>query len=211
MEDVLERYARPLDPLEPVVCLDEKPVQLLEDARPVKRAAGPGEITKRDYEYIRRGTANIFAALEPKAGRHFSRVTPNRSAVEFAKMVGSIERRYPQARTIHLVVDNLNTHVEKSLVGFYGPEEGHRIWGRFTAHYTPKHGSWLNQAEIENSLLGRQALGSERVPKYRALQRRVRGWTARANRRQLVIHWRFTTEKARRVFGYRPKFTRSQD
>ena len=211
MEDVLDLYAQRMDPRQPVVCLDEKPVQLLEDARPLQRATSPGKITKRDYEYVRNGTANIFGAMEPKVGRHFSRVTPNRSGAEFAKMLGSVARRYPEAETIHLVMDNLNTHAEASLTQFYGEEIGRTIWERFTVHYTPKHGSWLNQAEIEISLLSRQALGRERVPDYGALRQRIRSWSTKATRRKLVINWRFTKKKARLVFGYKPDNMRSRN
>ena len=210
MEDVLEVYARPLDEQEPMVCLDEKPVQLLEDARPLQRATLPGTITKRDHEYVRHGTANIFGAVEPKAGRHFSCVTPNRSGAEFAKMLASVARRYPEAETIHLVMDNLNTHTEGSLTQFYGEETGRSIWERFTVHYTPKHGSWLNQAEIELSLLSRQALGRERIPDRAVLQGQVTSWSRCATRRRSVINWTFTKKKAQRLFGYKPANMRSQ-
>jgi len=210
MEDVLKLYSRPLDPHEPVVCLDEKPVQLLEDARPLQRATSPGTITKRDYEYVRNGTANIFGVVEPKAGRHFSCVTPDRSGAEFAKMLTSVARRYPDAETIHLVMDNLNTHREASLTQFYGEEFGRSIWERFTVHYTPKHGSWLNQAEIELSLLSRQALGRERIPDRDVLRRQVASWSRCATRRKSVINWTFTKKKAQRLFGYKPENMRSE-
>ena len=210
MEDVLEVYAQPLDPQEPVVCLDEKPVQLLEDARPLQRATSPGTVTKRDYEYVRKGTANIFGVVEPKAGRHFSRVTPDRTGAEFAKMLVRVARCYPEADTIHLVMDNLNTHTEGSLTQFYGEEVGRSVWDRFTVHYTPKHGSWLNQAEIELSLLSRQALGKERVPDRAVLQRQVASWSRCASRRKSVINWNFTKKKAQRLFGYKPANRRSE-
>ena len=210
MEDVLEVYSWPLDPQEPVVCLDEKPIQLLEDARPLQRATSPGMITKRDSEYVRHGTANIFGAVEPKAGRHFSCVTPNRSGAEFAKMAASVARRYPEAETIHLVMDNLNTHREASLTQFYGEEIGRSIWDRFSVHYTPKHGSWLNQAEIELSLVSRQALGKERVPDCGVLKQQVASWSRCATRRKSVINWTFTKTKAQRLFGYMPENRRSE-
>jgi hypothetical protein len=210
MEDVLEVYARPLDPQEPVVCLDEKPVQLLEDARPLQRATTPGTITKRDSEYVRHGTANIFGVVEPKAGRHLSCVTPDRSGAEFAKMMAGVARCYPEAETIHLVMDNLNTHREASLIQFYGEEIGRSIWDRFTVHYTPKHGSWLNQAEIELSLVSRQALGKERVPDRALLQKQVTIWSRCATRRKSIINWTFTKRKAQLHFGYKPENRRSE-
>jgi hypothetical protein len=151
MEDVLATYERPLNESEPVVCLDEKLVSLHADVRPPIPAA-PGKVAKRDNEYKRCGTANVFCAVEPKAGQHFTWPTPNRSSAEFAQVVARWADHYPQAETIHLVVDNLNIHCRKSLTKFYGEETGNAIWDRFTIHYTPKHGSWLNQAEIEISL-----------------------------------------------------------
>jgi hypothetical protein len=138
--------------------LDEKPVSLHAEVRPPVPAA-PGEIAKRDSEYKRCGTANVFCAVEPKAGRHFTFPTPDRSGAEFAKVVDLIVRRYPEAQTVHLIMDNLNIHCRKSLTDYFGIEYGNQIWDRLTVHYTPKHGSWLNQAEIEISLFGRQLLG----------------------------------------------------
>lgn len=168
MEDVLELYERPYDSREPVVCLDEKPVSLHADVRP-PRPARPGHIAKRDNEYRRCGTANIFAIVEPKAGRHLNRVTPNRSAKQFARAIAALVVAYPKARTIHLVLDNLNIHCEGSLVPVFGERRARQLWRRLTIHHTPKHGSWLNQAEIELSLLARQALGTERITTRGAL------------------------------------------
>src|SRR5262249_41034002 len=152
MEALLDLYERPLDPKEPVICLDERPVQLLDFER-FRVPCGPGRIAKQDYEYVRCGTANLFCSVEPKAGRHRIRATPNRKAPAFAEEMRDIVRRYPHARTIHVVLDNLNTHSEKSLVERFGLRRGRRLWNRFTVHYTPKHGSWLNQAEIEIGLV----------------------------------------------------------
>jgi len=212
MENLLDLYERPVRASEPVVCLDEKPVQLLEDVRRVRRGLRCNRIRRRDYEYRRRGVANVFCALEPKAGRHFNRVTPNRGAREFAKMMGAIARRYPHARTIHIVMDNVNTHCEESMVRFYGRREGMRIWRRFRLHPTPKHGSWLNQAEIEVCLVSRQVLGSgsRRIGKQAMLRDEIRAFNTEANHAGLVIHWRFTTKDARRTFGYKCKKTRSK-
>jgi DDE superfamily endonuclease len=152
MEDVLETYEQPHDPNEPVVCLDEKPVTLHAEVRPAS-AAVPGQEARRDSEYERRGTANVFCAVEPKAGRHFTFATPDRSAVQFAQVICELAMEYPNAATIHLVMDNLNIHRRKSLTDLLGEEIGGEVWDRFTVHYTPTHGSWLNQAEIENRQL----------------------------------------------------------
>ncbi len=137
MEDVLELYERPHNPRQPVVCLDEKPITLHADLRP-PAAARPGREARRDNEYERRGTANVFCAVEPKAGRHFTFATPNRSALEFAQVAFEIALQYMQTETIHLVVDNLNIHRRKSLVDLLGTEFGSEIWDRFTVHYTPQ-------------------------------------------------------------------------
>jgi len=152
MEDVLERYEQPYDPKEPVVCLDEKPVTLHADVRPASPAK-PGREARQDNEYERRGTANVFCAVEPKAGRHFTFPTADRSACQFAQVAFQLAMQYPEAKTIHLVMDNLNIHCRKSLTDLYGAAVGAEIWNCFTVHHTPTHGSWLNQAEIENRYL----------------------------------------------------------
>jgi hypothetical protein len=203
MENLLDLYEKPLNPREPVVCLDEKPMQLLQEARPPMAADRPGQILRRDNEYVRNGTANIFGVVEPKAGRHMAEVTPNRSGPAFAKEAARIARAYPEARTIHLVVDNLSTHSQKVVVDTYGKKRGKEIWNRFTVHPTPKHGSWLNQAEIELSLLSRQCLGHDRLGDIDLLRRRVKAWDWRANREKVKIDWRFTTKDAQEKFGYR--------
>ena len=131
MEDVLETYEKPYDPAEPVVCLDEKPVTLHADVRPAS-AAKPGREARRHNEYERRGTANVFCAVEPKAGRHFTFPTPNRSAFEFARVAGELAMQYREAKTIHLVIDNLNIHRRKSLIDAFGIQMGTEIWKRFT-------------------------------------------------------------------------------
>ena len=208
MEDVLALYERPYDPQEPVICFDEKPVSLHADVRP-PRPARPGHIAKRDNEYRRCGTANIFAIVEPKAGRHLSFVTPNRSGRAFALAIEGLVAKYPDARTIHLVLDNLNIHDQSSLVPVFGKRRARQLWRRLTIHYTPKHGSWLNQAEIELSLIVRQALGTERIPTRPALAQRLRAWNRRANRRRTRINWSFTRKAARIKFKYRPS-TRSK-
>jgi hypothetical protein len=149
MEDVLALYEKPY------ICLDEQPASLHGDVRPC-RPARPGHIAKRDNEYKRCGTANIFAVVEPKAGRHFNCPTPNRSAAQFAQVMQNLVAAYPLARKIHLVMDNLNIHCRKSLTDHLGAKPGRAVWSRLKVHYTPKHGSWLNQAEIELSLVSRQ-------------------------------------------------------
>jgi DDE superfamily endonuclease len=141
MEEVLATYERPLRAEEPVVCLDERPVQLTADTRPPTRAR-PGRQARCDYEYKRHGTANLFCAVEPKAGWHLVRATPNRTGPEFAKVIRAITAHYPAADTIHLVMDNLSTHTRKSLTDYYGQEAGGTLWDRLMVHYTPKHASW---------------------------------------------------------------------
>jgi hypothetical protein len=202
MEDVLETYEKAYDPKEPVVCLDEKPVTLHADIRPSSPAA-PGREARRDNEYERRGTANVFCAVEPKAGRHFTFPTPDRSGFEFAQVTFELAMQYPEAETIHLVLDNLNIHCSKSLTDLYGAELGGEIWDRFTIHYTPKHGSWLNQAEIEIGMFSRQCLGTRRIPDLKTLRRESRAWNRRMNRDHIKIHWTFDRKEARRKFGYK--------
>ena len=201
MEDVLALYEKPYRSAEPVICLDEKPVSLHADVRQ-GRPAQPGRIAKRDNEYKRCGTANIFAVVEPKAGRHFTGATPNRSAAQFAQVVQRLVAGYPFARKIHLVMDNLNIHCRKSLTDHLGAKEGRYIWSRLQVHYTPKHGSWLNQAEIELSLVSRQCLGTRRIPTLDLLQSGVNAWNATANRDRTHIRWNFTRKAARLRFGY---------
>ena len=204
MEDLLELYERPQSPEEPVVCLDEKPVTLHADIRPTSPAR-PGREARRDSEYARCGTANIFCAVEPKAGRHFTYPTPNRSAVDFAKVIVDLALQYPAARTIHLVLDNLNIHRLKSLTDLLGAQIGGEVWDRFTVHYTPIHGSWLHQAEIAIGLLSRQCLGKRRIPDLKALRRQVRAWNRRLNQAHTRINWKFTRRDARAKFGYKTK------
>ena len=201
MEDVLRLYERPYNPKEPVVCLDEKPVQCLADSRQTIRVKN-GSI-RRDYEYVRNGTANVFCVVEPKAGRHLTRATKNRKHPAFARLMQRIAAFYPAAKTIHVVMDNLSTHTEASLKRALGNKEGARLWSRFTPHYTPTHGSWLNQAEIAISIFSRQCLGKRRVSSLRDLKRETTAWFHRSDRNRLRIDWRFTVKKAREKFHYR--------
>jgi DDE superfamily endonuclease len=210
MEDVLETYEQPYDPQRPVLCLDEKPVTLHADVRPTSPAQ-PGREARRDNEYERRGTANVFCAVEPKAGRHFTFPTPDRSGFEFAQVAVSLALAYPAAKTIHLVMDNLSSHRQKSLAATFGAEMAAEVWDRFTVHYTPTHGSWLNQAEIEIGMFSRQCLGKRRIPDLKTLRREAKAWNRRMNRDRVKIAWTFDRKTARRKFGYkRTPFTRSK-
>ena len=207
MEDVLALYEKPYTEKEPVVCLDEKPVSLHAEVRP-PRPTRPGHIAKRDSEYERCGTANLFAVVEPKAGRHFTCATPNRSAAQFARVVQRLVTAYPGARTIHAVMDNLNIHCEEPLTDHFGQRRGRQVWRRLTVHFTPKHGSWLNQAEIELSLVSRGCLGTRRIDNLPHLRRETRAWNTRANRAKTRIRWQFTRRDARRKFGYQKKLSK---
>ena len=210
MEDVLGVYARRYDPKQPVVCLDEKPITLHAEVRPASPAA-PGREARRDNEYKRCGTANVFCAVEPKAGRHFTFVTPNRSGFEFAQVAVTLALAYPDAKTIHLVTDNLNIHRRKALADVFGAEMATEVWDRFTVHYTPTHGSWLNQAEIEIGIFSRQCLGKRRIPSLKTLKSEAKAWNRRMNRDRVKIAWKFDRKAARRKFGYdRQSFKRSK-
>jgi len=210
MEGVLEIYERPYNPVQPVVCLDEKPVTLHAEVRPATPAA-PGREARRDSEYERRGTANVFCAVEPKAGRHFTFATANRSGCEFAQALFQLALAYPEAETIHLVMDNLSSHSRKSLTDLCGEEFGGEIWAAFTPHYTPVHGSWLNQAEIEIGLFSRQCLGKRRIPDLKTLRREATAWNRGVNRDRVRIDWRFDRQAARQKFGYKkPPIMRSE-
>lgn len=210
MEDVLSLYEKPYNPDKPVVCLDERPVQLLDDARPSQRLAD-GSL-RRDYEYRRCGTANLFCGVEPRGGRHFTKATRTRNRFDFAKMMRTIALAYPCAVVIHIVLDNLSTHTRNSLVAAFGEREAAALWKRFKVHYTPKHGSWLNQAEIEISLVSRECLGQGRTQSLSALRLQTRAWNRLANRRRRMIDWTFTRRDARKKFAYKStKVTRAED
>jgi hypothetical protein len=201
MEDILRLYARSYDEHEPVVCLDERPVVLRADARP-RQSGAPGRCTRVDYEYVRKGTANVFCIVEPLTGRRLTQATKNRTGRAFAAQLKRIARRYSRARRIHLVVDNLSTHTLKALVERYGESEGRALGRRFRIHYTPTHASWLNAAEIEASLVAREALGKRRFPSHRALRAHLALWRGRADRARRSIAWSFTVSDARKKFRY---------
>jgi transposase len=195
MEDVLEVYQRPYDPLFPQVCIDEMPVQLLSDVRDPLPCA-PGRPARVDNEYERKGTANVFVGFEPLAGWRRYEVTERRTAVDFARFVkGLLDERYQEAKKVVLVMDNLNTHSPASLYEAFGPEQARRLTERLEIHYTPKHGSWLNMAEIEFSALGRRL--DDRTPDRDALIRRAAAVEQDRNANAKGADWRFTTADAR--------------
>jgi hypothetical protein len=200
MEDVLELYTREYDPSEPVLCMDEKSVQLLAHTRDVLPPK-PGKVRKVDHEYVRCGTANIFACFEPKRGA--LQVTERRTALDFAFFLAYIATLYPDATKIHLVMGNLNTHCEKSLIQAFGLRQGRALWRKFTVHYTPKHASWLNQAELLLSAVSRAALRKTRHETKRKLQKTLTAWTK--NNKNFVTSWKFSVADAQRKFKYKKK------
>jgi hypothetical protein len=202
MEDVLEVYTRPYDARFPQVCMDETNKQLLAQVRePLpQRPATPeqrGTVRREDYEYEREGTANLFLACEPLRGWRHVAVTARRTAVDWAHFIRDlVDRHYPEAERIVLVLDNLNTHGPASLYEAFTPAEARRILHRLEIHYTPKHGSWLDMAEIELSVLARQCL-DRRIATREQLAHEVAAWEAARNATQVTINWRFTTADAR--------------
>jgi len=201
MEDVLRVYARPYDARQPVVCLDERPVVLRAPARPGSPMRR-GRPSRSDYEYVRKGTANVFCVVEPKTGKRLTRATRQRTNRDFGRALNRVSKAYPKAKRIHLVVDNLSTHSEKACVETFGERKGRSLWRRFKVHFTPKHGSWLNAAEMEAGLVGRQCLGKRRIPDFRTLRREVGAWRRVATREGMPIRWKFRVKDARRVFRY---------
>ena len=169
MQDVLDQYEKPYDATEPVICMDEQPYQLLDDVRPSEPAA-PGKAAKEDYEYRRCGTCSVFVAVEPKGGKRFVQARRHRKRANFARFVRDLLRRYPKARRIHLVLDNLNTHNAKSLTETFDTKQAKQLLQRIEWHHTPKHASWLNMAEIELSVLTCQCL-RRRLARIDSVQR----------------------------------------
>lgn len=198
MEDVINLYEKPFNKKEPVICFDEKSKQLLEDSRKGKEMK-PGKIAIRDYEYVRNGTSNIFVAIEPKGGKRFTEVTKRRTKEDYAHFLKKLIAKYPHAEFIHLVQDNLNTHHEKSLIVAFGEEESQKMMKRLKFHFTPKHASWLNMAEIEIGILSRQCL-KRRIADQNELTEEVSAWEKRSNEAKRAITWKFTTEKAQQTF-----------
>lgn len=201
MEDILALYETPYKASEPVLCLDEKPVQLLASTRAELRMSR-GKVARFDYEYKRCGTANIFGIVEPRTGRHLTYATKTRKAPDFAHALELISKRYRRAKRIHLVMDNLNTHTRWSLTRTFGEKKGLKLWNRFVVHYTPVHASWLNQAEIAINLWSRECLGQRRIPYLDALQKQTDAWTRTADAERRTIRWTFTRKKARTKFRY---------
>jgi hypothetical protein len=196
MEDVLDVYTRPYDPRVPLVCMDETSKQLLRDKRrPIPIQSERPE--RVDYEYEREGVVNLFLFCEPLAGQRWVTVTDHRTKIDWAQQIKDlVDHRYPKAERIALVMDNLNTHTPASLYEVFPPAEAKRLADKLEIHPTPKHGSWLNIAEIELSVLSRQCL-DRRVPDFATMAAEVAAWQARRDRLGGTVDWRFTTADAR--------------
>jgi hypothetical protein len=195
MEQILEVYKRPLDPRYPVVCMDESPKQLITETRnPIP--CSPGQTARYDYEYRRCGTCNIFLAGEPLAGKRMVKITERRTKQDWALFLQDIAEKYSAAERITMVMDNLNTHTPGSLYETYPPEGAKALWDRFEFVYTPKHGSWLNMAEIELSVLYGQCL-NRRIGDIEVVRNEVKAWEESRNNKIARVNWQFTTEDAR--------------
>ena len=196
MEDVLEVYKRPYDPQRPVVCLDETSKQLIGEIRTPVPAA-PGQVAHYDWEYVRHGVANLFMMFEPLAGQRDVEVTDRRTKKDYAECLRKLsDEVYPEAEVIVLVQDNLHTHSPASLYEAFAPTEAQRLAERFEFHYTPKHGSWLDMAEIELGILGRQCL-SQRIDHIEDLRRHTHAWEKSRDQAEVQGNWQFTTADAR--------------
>ena len=206
MYALLELYARPMSHSEPVICIDEKSLQLIGHSRaPLPmNSRSPARV---DYEYMRHGTANLFVAVEPKAGQQIVSVTEHRGKVDFVAFIGDLlTNAYAKARRVHLVLDNLNTHFRKCFDDVLGKRAANKLLRRVQFHYTPKHASWLNMAEIEIGILSRQCL-DRRVASRQLLESEVDAWQRARNTAQRTIEWTFTRQDADRKLGrhYVPK------
>jgi hypothetical protein len=201
MEDVLDLYAEPYDPTRPTVTFDETSKQLIGETRqPLPPRSG--QVARYDYEYKRNGTRNIFLVCEPQAGWRHVEVTTQRTMQNFAhQMKWLVDERYPEAEVIRVVLDNLNTHKPGSLYETFAPAEAHRLCQKLEFHYTPKHGSWLNMAEIELSVFARQCL-QRRIATEGTLKRELAAVEATLNAAQAKIHWQFTTTQAREKLAH---------
>jgi hypothetical protein len=201
MEDVLDVYTRPYDPRYPQVCFDEISKQLLADVLPPLPAA-PGRPAREDYEYERHGVRNLFLWYEPLLSRRHVEVTDHRTRVDFAQMMKDlVDVHYPDAIKVILVLDNLNTHSPASLYAAFDPAEAKQISDRLEFHYTPKHGSWLNMAEIELAILSTQCL-DQRIPDTATLKAETAAWEGTRNATATRVNWRFTTADARIKLRY---------
>lgn len=200
MYDILDLYKEPYNRKKPVIGLDEKPKQLIEDSRspiPTK----PGKTAKQDYEYIRKGTANIFMAVEPKGGKRCTQVTCQRTKKDFAFFVRKlVNKHYTHADLLRIVVDNLNTHNKSSFYENFSEKEAHQILSKIEFHYTPTHASWLNVAEIEIGVMDTECT-DRRIKNEEILIREVKAWTIRRNRQRKKINWTFTKQKADKKLG----------
>jgi len=195
MERVLDVYRRPYSRAFPVICMDETPRQLIRETRvPIPPRAGQCE--RYDYEYQRCGVCNVFMATEPLAGKRMTKVTERKTKIDWAHFLGDIAERYPRAKKITLVMDNLNTHCPGALYEAYPPEKAKAVWDPFEFVYTPKHGSWLNVAEIELNVMINQCL-NRRIDSIEVLCQEVSAWQAGRDRRQAKVNWQFTTADAR--------------
>ena len=196
MEDILSLYTQPEDPKRPLVCMDEVPKQLISDVRP-SLPAQEDRPKRFDYEYKRHGVANIFMFFEPFAGRRHVKVTSTRKRLDWAQAMRELsDEIHPDAEKIIVVLDNLNTHTPAAFYLAYEPEEARRLVNRFEFRFTPKHGSWLNMAEIELSVLSRQCI-NRRIQDEQTLHKEVQAWTNDRNSKNVKVDWRFTTADAR--------------
>ena len=200
MYDILDLYEEPYDSLRPVLGIDEKPKQLIEDSRtPIPLTMG--KIEKQDYEYIRRGKVNIFMSVEPKGGKRYTEVTDQRTKKDFALyMKYLLEVKYPSVKVLRIVVDNLNTHNESSFYENFEKKEAKRILKKIEFHYTPTHASWLNVAEIEIGIMDRECT-NRRIKNKEMLTREVKAWEKRRNKQRKKIEWTFTKQKADKKLG----------
>jgi hypothetical protein len=195
MEQVLDVYQRAHDPKRPVVCMDETPRQLIGEVNEPEPMR-PGCAARQDYEYERKGTCNVFMACEPLAGKRITQVTQQKTKLDWAQFVKTIAQAWPEAEQITLVMDNLNTHTPAALYEAFPAKEAKALWDRFEFVYTPKHGSWLNMAEIELGVMIRQCL-SRRIDNIETLSAEVRAWQQHRDNHKATINWQFTTEDSR--------------
>ncbi len=195
MEMVLEVYRRPYDPRFPVVCMDESPKQLIGETK-IPITAVPGRIARYDYEYKRHGACNIFMASEPLVGKRFVKITERKTKIDWAHFLEDIATLYTDAERITLVMDNLNTHTPGSLYEAFRPAQAKQLWDRFDFVYTPKHGSWLNMAEIELNVLTGQCL-NRRIDNIEDVRKETAAWQDYRNSRKSTVNWQFSTDDAR--------------
>ena len=195
MEKILEVYKRPYDSLYPVVCMDESPKQLIGETQ-IPISAQPGSLEKHDYEYVRKGVCNIFMSNEPLRGKRYVKVTERKTRVDWALFVKEIAEQYPEAEKITLVMDNFDTHKAGAFYEAFSPEKAKALWDRFEFIFTPKHGSWLNMAEIELNVLMGQCL-NRRIDTIEEIEREVKAWQEYRNNKKAKINWQFATEDAR--------------